>query len=129
MRAGRVNGGFDMRWILVSAMLLVCAGMASAQTVVNPTRVEFAPSTDHATVTRYTLGLFIGGTDPVQELDMAKPTPNASNVCAWTLTSYPVGVTYTAKARAWAGTITSDWSNTTSPFYRTPAAPSALVVK
>ena len=116
-------------WTL--ALLCVAAVAVEAQTVRNPTQVVWTPSADHASVTSYQMGFFLAGaTDPVQSADLGKPTPNAQNECVATLPSYPIGTTYMAKLRAFAGAVSSDWSAESNPFYRAPAPiPAAPVVR
>lgn len=116
--------------VLAFALLGFAAVAATAQTPVkNPTTVVMTVSPDHSQVTRYELGWFLGAAvDPVQVADLGTGTPTAGELTK-PLPSYPIGVTYTAKARAYVGTIASDWSSASNPFYRTPAAPPSLVVK
>jgi len=122
-----------MKRIVLVALIFFLLGFVStalAQTPVkNPTRAVIGVSPDHAQVTKYELGWFLGAaTDPVQVADVGTGTP-ANGELDKPLPSYPIGVTYVAKARAYAGTIASDWSPASSPFFRTPAPPASLVVK
>lgn len=118
--------------ILVALMFLLLgfAATAFAQTPIkNPTRAVIGVSPDHQQITRYELGWFAAGaTDPVQVSDIGTGAP-VNNELDVPLPSYPIGVTYTAKARAYAGTIASDWSPASNAFFRTPAAPASLVVR
>ena len=115
-------------WLFV-VLALVAVPVAAQTPTKNPTTVVLGVSSDHAQVTRYELGWFIGpAMDPVQVADLGTGTPVAGELSK-PLPSYPIGVTYTAKARAFVNTISSDWSIASNPFYRTPAPPSSLVVK
>ncbi len=118
-------------WIaaLVFALLGFAATAVDAQTVKNPTRAVIGVSPDHAQITKYELGWFAAGAvEPVQVADVGTGSP-VNNELDVPLPSYPIGVTYTAKVRAYAGTIASDWSAASNPFYRSPAPPSSLVVR
>ena len=122
-----------MKRLLIAALvfsLLGFAAVASAQTPVkNPTQAVITVSPDHSQVTRYELGWFIGAaTDPVQVADLGTGA-SANGELAKPLPSYPIGQTFTAKARAYAGTIASDWSPPSAAFFRTPAPPPSLVVR
>lgn len=119
-----------MRTILTLAALLV-AGTACAQTVSNPTKVEFIVSVDHALLTSYTIGYFLpGAMDPVQTATVALGTPDAQQKVEQPISSVPLGFgTYVARMRAVAGAVSSDWSATSNEFSRVPFPPSALTVK
>lgn len=101
------------------------------QTLPNPTGAEFTASPDHATITSYEIGWFLGGaTSPVSTVDLGKPTPNASNVCTVVINVMPLPFNeYTAKVRAKAGTVYSEWSDPSNPFQRVPGRPGGPVVK
>lgn len=122
-----------MRRLILAALFFALLGLASAavaQTVKNPTTVVFTVSTDHASITKYELGFFLAGAaEPVQVADLGTAAPAADNTLSRPLPTFPLGVTYVARVRAYAGTITSDWSAESNPFYRSPAAPSAIVVR
>ena len=65
--------------LVLLVLLLLLASVSSAQTVTNPGTVEFTASSDHAILTSYVLGHFLpGATTPMQEVDLGKPTPNAT---------------------------------------------------
>jgi hypothetical protein len=114
--------------VVVAFALLGCASSASAQTK-NPTTAVIGVSSDHAQVTRYELGWFLGtAVDPVQVADVGTGTAVAGELSK-PLPSYPIGVTYVAKARAYVNTFASDWSPASNSFYRTPAAPPSLVIR
>ena len=121
-----------MKRILIAALAFAVLGFAAtatAQTVKNPTTAVFTVSPDHAQVTRYELGWFLGAaTEPTQVADLGTGTPVAGELSK-PIPSYPIGVTYTAKVRAYVNTMSSDWSVASNPFYRSPAAPPSLVVR
>jgi hypothetical protein len=103
---------------------------ANAQTVRNPTVVEWTVSADHAQVTRYEMGFFLGtATEPVQSGDLGTCTPDAQQKCTKSLPSYPIGSTYNAKVRAYGGTVVGDWSPASNEFYRTPLVTLPPVVR
>ena len=123
------------RWSLAwgCVLSLLGASVASAQAptpVRNPTTVVLTVSSDHATVTRYELGFFqAGAIDPVQTSDLGTGAADANWNLQKPLPSYPIGVIYIAKARAYANDLASDWSPSSDPFYRTPAPPSAVAIR
>ena len=111
------------------AVLLAVVPVAAQTPVKNPTTAVIGVSPDHAQVTRYELGWFIGtAVDPVQVADIGTGTPTNGEISK-PLPSYPIGVTYTAKARAYVGIIASDWSAASNPFFRSPAAPASVVIR
>lgn len=87
---------------------------ASAQTVLNPTTVEFVPSSDHSALTSdgqpivasYLLGLYtIGASQPFQTLNLGKPAPATDGLIRVEFLSLlssqpPAGVTYEARVSA-----------------------------
>ena len=123
-----------MKRIALFVALFACIAVAaSAQTPIpNPRSAEFTPSPDHAAITSYEIGWFLGAAaDPVSTVDIGKPTPNASNICTAAINVMPLafGDTYTAQIRAKAGTIYSEWSLPSNPFSRIPGQPGGPVVK
>ena len=104
--------------------------VARAQSIVDPTTVEFVPSTDHdATlsdgtpiVNRYDLQFFmIDAPQPFQVMDLGKPTPGAGGMISVDFTTrlqaIPTpGIIYQAKVAAVGvgGAGTSEFSNTFS---------------
>lgn len=111
---------------------LLCAAPVAAQGVINPSQVTFTASDDHAIVTSYVIGYFApGATAPLQEVDLGKPTPDATNTCAATINTRPLtfGTDYVAKVRAVAGTLTSEWSAASNPFARLPGKPGGPAIK
>lgn len=111
-----------MRYGLVVLGLLLSAGIASAQTVLNPTKVEFAPSADHdiviggtAIVERYEVRHFIvGASSPVQVENLGKPAP-ANGIITASITALPFSTSLQYVARVVAigptGEGVSDPSN------------------
>lgn len=118
------------RILCIFGSLFMLTAAAVAQTPVkNPTTAVITVSPDHGQVTKYQLGWFItGATDPVQVADVGTGTP-VNNEISKPLPSYPIGVTYTARARAYVNDIASDWSPASNPFYRTPSPPPVLVIR
>lgn len=111
----------------------------AAQTVVNPTAVEFEPSADHAAVflgspvvTRYELRFqFVGATEPVTTVDLGKPSPQDGKIRV----TVPQFLTLTPKTEyearvAAIGPGGEGVSTPTDPFGRSgpPAAPTAAAV-
>jgi hypothetical protein len=118
--------------VFVVFALLGVAAVAAAQTPIpNPTAIEFTPSLDHAQIDLYEVGWFLAGaTSPVSVTDIGKPTPNASNICRATINVMPLAFnSYTAKARAKAGTTYSEWSDPSDIFLRQPGKPGKPVPK
>jgi hypothetical protein len=111
--------------------LLGFAASASAQAVINPTGVEFTASADHAALSSYEIGWFLGAAvDPVSMVDIGKPTPDASNLCKATISVMPLPFNqYTAKVRAKAGTVYGEWSDPSNVFFRAPGKPGGPVIK
>jgi len=120
-----------MKTIVIGVVLLALCGVpAFAQTPAkNPSVVVVGVSADHAQVTRYELGFFLGAAvEPAQVADLGTGSLTNGELSK-PLPSYPIGVVYTAKARAYVGTVASDWSPSSNPFQRTPAPPVSLVVR
>lgn len=120
-----------MRVVVIAACVLMLAGAAQAQQVINPTAVQFTASADHTDVTSYIIGYFLpGASNPVQEADLGKPTPDGSNVITAPIAIRPLGFGqgFTAKVRAVAGSASSEWSLASNPFGRVPAAPANVTV-
>jgi len=119
--------------LIVAALALLVPSLALAQTTPrNPREVTFTASLDHAQIDSYRIGYFLAGaTDPVQETDLGKPTPDATQTCLATINTQPLafGAAYTAKIRAIAGDVSSEWSTPSNPFDRVPGPPSKPVVK
>lgn len=92
-------------WVV--AWLLAVAGVVSAQTVTNPTAVEYVASTDHDAihddaryptliglpkVARYELRIYLVGTaSPLTTADLGKATPDALRVIRQSLVDLLVG--------------------------------------
>ena len=125
-----------MRRLTIAAVALMVVGLmaggAQAQTLTNPSRVEFTSSADHAQLTKYVIGYFApGATSPVMESDLPLGTPDANQLVTATINARPLsfGAAYVAKVRAVAGTMTSEWSEASNPFDRVPMPPTAPVIK
>ena len=113
-------------------VVLVLAPAASGQTLRNPGGATFDASADHAQITRYTIAFFLpGATDPVQEVDLAPTCSGVPVKCVATINTMPLafGVLYTAKVKAYAGAVASDWSEASNPFDRAPGPPTKPVVR
>ena len=102
------------RSLVVAGALLALASPLAAQTVTNPTTLQFTASPDHnattsdgqALVSRYDLSFYtVGGTSPLLTYSLGKPTPDASNTITVSLDAVvttwpPPGVTYEARVTA-----------------------------
>lgn len=99
----------------------------------NPRTLEFTPSVDHQAATSYRLGYFLpGATDPVQVVDIGKPTPDAQNICRATINTQPLGfgLDYTGKLKTIISAgVESEWSEPSNPFDRVPGPPGKPAVK
>ena len=118
-------------WLVV-LLLLASVSCAWAQMVVNPTKVEYSVSADHASVTRYQLGWFLmGAIAPVQTADLPVVAPDLAGKVVQPLPSVPIaaGTVYVARIKAWAGTIESEWSADSNPFTRGPSAVGPPIIK
>src|SRR5262245_13627542 len=98
--------------VFLSVVLLSVASSsrALAQSIMDASRVEFSPSADHSTlneygtplVTGYTMTIYAaGGDDPVQIVDLGKPSPDEDGIIRLDLatlleTPLPPGVSYEA---------------------------------
>jgi hypothetical protein len=122
-----------MKRLVLVAVLVLMAGAAQAQTVLNPRSVEFDPSFDHAVVTSYVIGYFLpGATEPVQTADLGKPEADpATGKCTVQINTQPLGFAtgYVARVRAVAGDVIGEWSDLSNPFNRVPGKPGGPVVK
>jgi len=123
----------NTRWF-VAALVMVAAlvaGPASAQTLTNPTKVEYVVSADHATLTKYVIGYFLpGATDPVQTADLVVAAPDAQQKVEQPINAVPLGyATYVAKIKAVAGAVSGEWSLASNEFSRVPFPTGAPVVK
>jgi len=123
-----------MRHLIVLLLLLV-AVPAAAQTVPpdvnNPTRVEWTPSADHATIDGYSMDIVSPTGTIIQTIDAGKPAPDATNTCSAALNVQPVafGAGYTIRLRARAGTVFSDPAISLNKFNRIPGPPSKGTIK
>lgn len=125
-----------MRKLLVAAALLGMVAPAFAQAVINPTKVEFQVSADHAAtlpdgsavVDHYEIRYYQSGAQsPVQMADLGKPSPDVSGKAVadivGTLAAIPFSpsVQYVAKMVAVGPTGTSAESDPSNPFVRASA--------
>lgn len=125
--------------------LLLLATVASAQPVVNPRTVEFAPSADHDAVLPADLGggpvvasyearyYVVGGTTPICAVSLGKPTPVSSLISLpLPLSCVPVswGTRYEVRVAALGPTGTGI-SGPSGPFASVsePAAPGVPAVR
>lgn len=126
-----------MKRLIVVTLLFALLGIASTalgQSLPNPTGAEFTPSPDHAVISSYEIGWFLGAaTSPVSTVDIGKPVPTAANLCIVGINVMPLAFgEYTAKVRAKiAGTpiVYSEWSEASNPFQRVPGRPGGPVIK
>lgn len=147
-RSAEAGGGVsDVRcavrvgWLPL-VLLAVWPVVAGAQTVTNPTVVEFTPSADHAVVmadgrpmvTEYKFELWAAGaTAPMQSSSLGKPTPQSDGKIRHApavLLALPVNQTFTATVAA-VGPTGEARSAPSNPFERraAPAAPSDVALR
>jgi hypothetical protein len=99
--------------VLVAIGCIAFVQPLAAQSIVNPTTVEFDPSPDHSAtldgtpvVDRYEMEIYVqGAASPLQTLNLNKPAPGAGgkirvNFVALLPTPLPAGQTYTALVTA-----------------------------
>jgi hypothetical protein len=118
--------------LLVFALLGFAAAVASAQTMPNPTKIEYTVSADHGTLTKYVIGYFLpGATDPVQTADLPIVPPDAAQKVEQPINATPLGYgAYTAKMKSVAGAVEGAWSAASNEFSRVPLPPpTAPIVK
>lgn len=92
-----------MRHVLVTLGVLIgTAAGVPAQPITNPGTVTLTASPDHATVTRYEVGLFVrGAATPAVVQPIGKPAPNAQNEITAAITTTPLADgAYELKGRA-----------------------------
>jgi hypothetical protein len=85
---GRVLPGPRVRAMALAVLLLACPSGVSAQTIADPTTIEFNASPDHSTVSDgfalvdgYILKVYPnGGTTAVQTVSLGKPSPDAAGL-------------------------------------------------
>lgn len=121
-----------MKTVILALVFIVCvAPFAFAQTVPNPTKVEFTVSADHASLSKYLIGYFLpGATDPVQTADIPITAPDASQKVTQPINATPLGFgTYVARMKAYANGVSSEWSEPSNEFSRIPFPPASPVVK
>jgi hypothetical protein len=130
-------------WMLALALALLAPMSAQAQTVIyNPSTVTWDHA-DFATAQKYTIGFFLlpvlpdgscnaagtPGSSPVTTRDVAKPATTTGIGMSASLPSYPVGCYVLKMLAVDVSGLASDWSPTTDPFGRRPAAVSKPVIK
>ena len=80
---------FCLRWVVTTLSLVLLLGAhASAQSIVDATKVEFTPSTDHNTVdngvnvvTSYSLEVYTaGGSTVIHSVSLGKPSPGTDGL-------------------------------------------------
>ena len=143
--AGMVIGGLAVHfwwfWNPVKkalVLILLLPTLASAQNLPNPRLAEWTASIDHATITSYELGFFLAGaTSPVSIVDAGKPGVDIVVGCSaptpciqYIINVMPLAFNeYTAKVRAKAGILYSEWSDSSNPFQRVPGKPGKIIIK
>ena len=124
-----------MRRILIAFLtyaLLGLASAASAQNIVNAREVQFTASLDHAVLTSYVLGHFMpGATEPMQEVSLGLPTPDAAQVIVTAINTRPIsfGIGYTVRVKSVAGAVVGEWSAPSNPWDRRPGKAGDPLVK
>jgi hypothetical protein len=123
-----------MNRLVLAAVLILAVLIASpcaAQTVTNPSKVQYDVSADHAQLTKYELAFFlVGATAPVQTSDLAIVAPTGQTVTqALPSTPSTFGVEYVARIRPWAGTVAGEWSTDSNGFTRVPLPAGNVLVK
>lgn len=132
--------GITGLWTVLLCLLLPAWG--GAQTVLNPTTVEFRASADHGATTvsgepkvaRYDFRIYLlGATAPVTSVDLGKPTPDAQQTITAqpdVLLGLPVGQLYEARVAA-VGPTGEGVSDVSNPFGREgpPVAPLLVVIR
>jgi hypothetical protein len=121
--------------LFVALVALVAAPEAAAQTPVNPTAVTF-DSPDHAQVTRYGVGYFLGtATTPFQEVSVPVAQVSGSAAAGRSLLlARPAFGNFTVKLRAVgldanSAEVSSPWSAASVPFVFSPLAPTVRGVQ
>jgi hypothetical protein len=122
---------------LLALVLGLLAAAAFAQSVPNPRLINFTASPDHQSITVYEVGWFLSGaTSPVGTTDLGKPAPDTVPTCSSPVPCVEASINvmplpfaeYTAKVRARAGTLYSEWSLPSNPFVRVPGSPGGVPV-
>ena len=115
---------------LALALALALASATAAQTVSDPRKVEFSPSSDHnatlsdgrAVVSQYVLEVYqIGATSPFHTVDMGKPAPQTDGLIRYdfgsSLAGWPLpGGTYESRVAA-VGPYGTGRSTVSNQFY------------
>lgn len=120
-----------MKNVVFAAAFVFVATACAAQGVINPTKAEYTVSADHAQVTKYVIGYFIGNAaSPVQSADLPVTAPDAQQKVVQAINAVPLGFgTYTAKLKAVVGAVEGEWSEASNEFMRAPFPPTAPTVK
>lgn len=116
------------RLVLAAVMVLGLAAPALPQNVINPRYISFTASEDHAQVERYVAGWFLpGAQSPTLEVDLGKPTPDASNTIIVAVNVHPMvfGLGLVAKVKGMGRLpdntpIAGDWSEASNLWDRRP---------
>ncbi len=130
-----------MRYLSIAAALLLWTSAASAQTVINPTRLEFAPSPDHSVllsdgsqkVAGYEARFYLpGAPSPFQAVPLGKPAPVGGLVSVSitaVIQALPFGQGYTCRVVA-VGPTGEGVSGVSNPFEYAgaPGAPANVTV-
>lgn len=128
------------RLIMLTFGVVLWSTSAIAQTVLNPTRVEFTPSADHAIVIdgvalveSYEFRFYLAGaSSPIQVVNIGKPTPSAQNVCSAAIPARPFSPTtqYVGRVAALGPTGVGESTNS-NPFYFVglPGSPANVTLK
>jgi hypothetical protein len=124
------------RILFALALVFLADSVASAQSVTNPTKVEYTPSVDHAQLTKYVLGFFlVGATNPVQTVDLPIVAPDGTGKVTQTMPFASLGFgVYVVKLNSVAVvsgvTMESGWSDPSNEGVRAPlATPAPRVVR
>lgn len=118
---------------LLSVLLLISGPAAAQSSVINPTRAQFEPSADHASVTRYELSILDATGTEAAAFDLGMPVPvDGVAEAPVDLAALPFGA-YTAVARAYGADangapIRGEDSDPSNVFVRVPGAPSGVLV-
>lgn len=132
-----------MKRLFLTLLFLLVATVAAGQTVINPTRVEFTVSLDHAVVladgqpmvTSYDVRFYAAGaSEPTSVSSIGKPDPDGSGVASVDISSviiaFPVSPTtqYVARVAA-VGPTGEGVSDPSNPFLRVapPRAASRVI--
>lgn len=127
-----------MKTVCAFAFLMLLSVVASAQTVLNPTKVQFTPSADHdavidgvAIVAGYELRHFIvGASSPVQIESLGKPAPVSGTITApITAMPFSTSLQYVARVAA-VGPTGEGISESSNPYFFVgkPGSPASVIL-